>query len=63
MRVFPLLDLQVAEFANQKARPGAGLRVRFCAVADASPNTPPTSTSCDLREPRARHRALGRRAR
>ena len=42
MRVFPLLDLQIAEFANQKARPGAGLQVQFCAAADASPSTPPT---------------------
>ena len=45
MRVFPLLDLQVAEFANQKARPGAGLHVQFRAAADASPNTAPTRTS------------------
>ena len=45
MRVFALLDLQVAEFANQKARPGAGLHVQFCAAADASPSTPPTRPS------------------
>ena len=45
MRVFPLLDLQVAEFANQKARPGAGLHVQICAAADASPSTPPTRPS------------------
>ena len=45
MRVFPLLDLQTAEFANQKARPGAGLHVQFRAAADASPSTPPTRPS------------------
>jgi hypothetical protein len=28
MRVFPLLDLQAAEFVNEKARPGAGLHVQ-----------------------------------
>ena len=45
MRVFPLLDLQIAEFTNQKARPGAGLQVQFCAAADASPTTLPTTPS------------------
>ena len=57
MRVFPLLDLQAAEFVNQKARPGAGLHVQFRAAANARRTLLQRELHDDLRQARARHRA------